>query len=86
MFFFRDGLAPFFGCVGFSRPSGGLWQFFVGAVVTGNFFVKLARSNALFRVGLAQLQCRSCVIGAHAGSPVEPSQFVFKRCEGKYYF
>jgi hypothetical protein len=36
MFLFCDGLAQFFVRVGFSRFLGGLWQFFVGAVVTGN--------------------------------------------------
>jgi hypothetical protein len=37
-------------------------------VVTGNCFVEF---------GLAQFQCRSCVIGAHAGSPLNPSHFFF---------
>ena len=31
---------------------GGLWQFFVGAVVTGSYFVELARLIFLFRVGI----------------------------------
>jgi hypothetical protein len=40
-------------------------------VVTGNYFVELARLIFLFRVGLTQLQRRSYeyVIGARAGSP-----------------
>ena len=77
MFLFHDGLAQFFVRVGLSGFPGGLWQFFVGAVVTGNCFVEFARLTFLFRVGLAQFQCRSCVIGAHAGSPLNPSHFFF---------
>ena len=71
IFLFRDGLAQVFVRVGLSRFPGDLWQFFVGAVVTGNYFVELARLIFLFRVGLTQLQRRSYeyVIGARAGSP-----------------
>ena len=54
MFLFHDGLAQFFvpDIVGFSGFPGGLWQFFVGAVVTGSYFAELARLIFLFRVGL----------------------------------
>jgi hypothetical protein len=53
--------------------------------VTGDYFVELARLIFLFRVGLAQLQCRSCATGAHAGSPVEPLHVFLERCEGKCF-
>jgi hypothetical protein len=49
---FHDGLAQFFVLVGLSGFPGGLWQFFVGAVVTGSYFVELVRLFFLFRVGL----------------------------------
>jgi hypothetical protein len=50
--------------VGLSGFPGGLWQFFVGAVVTRSYFVELARLIVLFRVGLThQFFCWRCSFG-----------------------
>ena len=48
---------------------GGLSQFFVGAVVTGNYFVELARLIFLFRVGLThQIFYWRCSFGGPGGN------------------
>jgi hypothetical protein len=50
---FATGLRSFLFELGFRGFLAVSWQFFVGAVVTGNYFVELARLIFVLRVGLA---------------------------------
>ena len=59
----------------------GLIQFFVGVGLLSSF-VGLARLFFVFRVGLAQLWCRSRAIGARGGSPVRLSHFSLSGMRG----